>query len=123
MASSILTLGGEAAFFDIARRSGRSTQNTLLRDFHPELFDQEGPAVGGFFDDFCGRFAGAVTRFGFDADQSWFVAALRGLKRGREFETVRRHDTIVMIGGCDEGRRITAALWQYDAAASKRRDT
>jgi hypothetical protein len=35
----------------------------LIRDFHSELFDEERPAVGGFFNDFGGRFAGAVSGF------------------------------------------------------------
>jgi hypothetical protein len=44
----MLKCGGEAAFFNIARRSGRSTfRVSLLRSFHSELFDEEGPAGSG----------------------------------------------------------------------------
>jgi hypothetical protein len=30
------------------------------RELHPEVLDQEGPLIGGFFDDFAGGFAGAA---------------------------------------------------------------
>ena len=39
-------------------------------EFHPEALDQEGPLVGGFFDDFAGGFAGSVSGAGFDPDQN-----------------------------------------------------
>jgi hypothetical protein len=39
------------------------------RELHAEVLDQEGPLVGGFFDDFAGGFAGAVAGPRFDADQ------------------------------------------------------
>ena len=80
----------------------------LFRDFHTELFHEKGPAVGGFFDNFGCGFAGAVTGFGFDSNESWFVATLRGLKCGGEFKTVRGHDPVVVIGGGDHCRGITA---------------
>jgi len=37
-----------------------------LAIFTPRTLARKAPAVGGFFDDFCGRFAGAVTGFVFD---------------------------------------------------------
>ena len=81
----------------------------LFRDFHTELFHEEGPAVGGFFDDLGCWFAGAVSGFGFDSNERWFVAPLRGLKCGGEFKTVRGYDPVVVIGGRNHGRRITTA--------------
>src|SRR2546423_8017362 len=93
-----------AKTFDLTNTPSRlsekkSRSRELLRSFHAELFDEERPAVGGFFDDFRGRLARAVTGFGFDPNQSRFVATLRRLKRGGEFETVRRHNAIVVIVG------------------------
>src|SRR5262249_59124640 len=83
--------------------------STLSANFHPEFFDQKRPAIGGFFNDLCCWFTGAMTGSGFDPDQWRLVAALRGLKRSREFETVRGDDAIVVICGRDHGRGITAA--------------
>src|SRR5205807_189401 len=79
-----------------SRSSSKKSKNrhSLLRDFHAELFNEKGPAVGSFFDDFGGWFTSAVTGFGFDSNQSWFVATLRGLKCRREFKTVSRHHAI-----------------------------
>src|SRR4029077_14080783 len=41
---------------------------------------------------------------------SWFVATLCCLECRGEFETVRRDYAIVVIGGRDEGRRITTTF-------------
>src|SRR4029077_3058329 len=90
-------------------KSGLSKRRSL-RDFHPEFFEEEGPAVGGFFDTFGCRFAGAVTSFGFDSNQSRFVAILGCLECSGEFETVRRDYAIVVIGRRDKRRRITTPL-------------
>ena len=86
-----------------------SAATALLLSPYAELFDEEGPAVGGFFDDLSRWFAGAVSGFGFNPDQGWFVATLRGLQSRRELKTVRGHDAIVVIGGRDHCRWITAA--------------
>ena len=87
-----------------------SAPTALLLSLYAELFNEEGPAIGGFFDDFCGRFAGPVTGFGFDPNHYRFVATLRSLQCCGEFETVRRHDAIVVIGRRDQRRWITTAF-------------
>ena len=51
-----------------------------------------------------------MAGFGVDSDQDRFVATLGGLKRGREFETVRRHHAIVVVGSRDHRRGIGAAF-------------
>ena len=116
---SIRSRGLSAIEYEIARVATTQINHLVSQTEgqfqHPhfqfsELFNEEGPAVGGFFDDLRCRFAGAVSGFGFDPDQSWFVATLRGLKRGGEFKTVRGHHAIVVIGSRDHGRRITAAF-------------
>jgi hypothetical protein len=81
-----------------------------FRDFHPDLFDEERPTVGGLFDNFRCRFAGAVTGFCFDSNQNRLVAALRCLECRGEFEAVRRDYAIVVIGGRDERRRVTTTF-------------
>lgn len=43
--------------------------------------DEESPSVDGFFNYSCSPFVGAVTGFGSDPNQRWFVAALRSLQR------------------------------------------
>src|SRR5437899_12125686 len=58
----------------------------LFRDFHAELFNEKGPTIGGFLDNYSGGFAGAVSGFGLDPDHDWSVATLRGLQCRREFE-------------------------------------
>jgi hypothetical protein len=49
---------------DLRERQARSK-----RELHPEALDQEGPLVGGFFDDFARRFSGAVAGASFDAER------------------------------------------------------
>src|SRR5262249_39590980 len=91
-----------APFSARSRRSAKVLRaRWSLRDFHTELFDQEGPAVRGFFNNFRGRFARAVTGFGFDSNQSRLVATLRCLECRGEFETVRRDYAIIVIGRRD----------------------
>ncbi len=87
-----------------------SAPTALLLNLYAELFNEEGPAVGGFLDDFCGRFAGAVTGFGFDPNQYGFVTTLGSLQSRGELETVRGHDAIIVIGGRDQRRRITTTF-------------
>ena len=57
-----------------------------------------------------GRFAGAVTSFGFDSNQSRFVATPCCLECRGGVKTVRRDYAIVVIGGRDERRRITTTF-------------
>ena len=74
--------------------------------FHPEALDQEGPLVGGFFDDLTCRFAGAVAGARFDPDQYGGGAGLGGLQGGGELEAVAGEDAVVVIGGGDKRGRI-----------------
>ena len=38
-------------------------------EFHAEVLEEEGPLVGGFFDDFAGGFARVMTGARLDVDQ------------------------------------------------------
>src|SRR5437899_12729302 len=87
-----------------------SAPTALLLNLYAELFNEEGPAVGGFLDDFCGRFAGAVTRFGFDPNQHGFVTTLRSLQSRGEIETVGGHDAIIVICGLVHHHMITIII-------------
>ena len=65
--------------------------------------------VGGFLDQLGRRFARAVAGLGFDADQYRGAARLGGLQRRGEFEAVRGHDAVVVVGGGDQRRRDIAS--------------
>ena len=66
-----------------------------------ENFDQEGPLVGDFFDDFGCWFACAVTGAGFDADEHRRIALMDVLQLGRKFETVAGAASFVLVCGGD----------------------
>ena len=55
-----------------------------------------------------GGLAQAVTGFGLDADQHRRIAGLGGLQRGGELERMARHHPVVVVGGGDQGGRVTA---------------
>src|SRR3954468_12413040 len=84
----------------------------LPRKLHAEALREEGPLVGGFFDDLGGRFAGAVASPGFDPDQDRGGAGLGGLHGGRVLEAVAGEDPVVVVCRDYQGRRIFRA-WLY----------
>jgi len=61
------------------------------------------PSVGSFFYDFCHRFSGAVTCFGFNPYQDRILSFLFFLQGGNKLERMRRNNAIIMITG---GNRV-----------------
>ena len=66
--------------------------------------------VGGFLDDFAGRFAGAMTGASFDPDQSRRGTSLGRLQGSGELKAMRGKDAIVVVGGSYQSRWILGAL-------------
>src|SRR5213592_4828133 len=73
---------------------------------HSQNADQECPPVRLLLDDLGSGLAGPVARFGLDADQDRRRARLRRLQGRGELERVAGYDTVVVVGGGDEGRRV-----------------
>src|SRR5437667_2308168 len=84
------------------RHSFGFRHSSFLRRLDLEFAHQKRPALGGFLDDLAGRFAGTVTGAGFDPDQDWRRACLRGLECRGVLETMRRHHAVVVIRGRNE---------------------
>src|SRR5688572_30266702 len=78
--------------------------------FHFQSLHEEGVAVGGFFDDFGGGFAGAVAGFGFDADEDGVFTAVSFLDGGGEFEAVGGDNAVVVVRGSDRSEEHTSEL-------------
>lgn len=79
---------------------------------HPQHLPQEGPFVGGFFDDFGEGSAGTMTGAGFDTDEDgWgtFTLGVAFLESSGEFEAVGGDDAVVVVGGGDESGGILGA--------------
>src|SRR6187401_1117039 len=92
-----------------AWKNSDSTRRLLVRPgagLHVEHLHEERVDVRALLDDLRRRLAGAVARLGFDPDEHGRWSGLRGLQRRGELETVRRRHAIVVIGRCDERRRI-----------------
>lgn len=64
-----------------------------------DFVEDECPLICGLFDDFGGWFPGAVSGFGFDADQDRVGAGMAFLESGGVFETVSRDNPIVRVRG------------------------
>ena len=84
--------------------------NTLKRDsdqlLNAEALNQEPVDVGLFLDLLGRRFAGAVARFCFDADQDRRISALGFLQCSGVFEAVGGEDPVVMIGRRNHNSRV-----------------
>ena len=66
--------------------------------------------IGLFLDDLAYRLARTVAGLSFDSNQDRIRAPLRSLQCRRELERVSRHNSIVMIPGRHQSRRITISL-------------
>jgi hypothetical protein len=79
----------------------------LLR-VHSQIPHQKRIDIRGLLDRFR-RVAGAVTGLRIDANQDRVTSSLRRLEHRRVLEIMRRHYSIVMIGGCYKCCRILRA--------------
>jgi len=71
---------------------------------------QERIDIRGLLDRF-GCAAGSVSRLRVNADQNGIITGLRGLERGSVLEGVRGEHAIIVVGRCNQGRRITCAVF------------
>src|SRR5947209_11200787 len=79
----------------------------LRRD--AEVLEEEGVDVRRLLDGLRGA-ARAVAGLRVNANEDGVVAGLRRLQSGRVLERVRGHDAVVVVGCCDERRRILRAV-------------
>lgn len=75
------------------------------------ILEKEGKAIGGLFDTFRGRFAGAVSGIGLDAYKYRGVSGLGILHLSRKLERMSRNHTVVVVGGRDKSGRILHAFF------------
>ncbi len=73
---------------------------------HLQIVCQERINICQFFDQNGSWFSGTMTRTSLDTDQGRCFASLAGLQAGCKLERMAGNHPIIVISGCDQGRRI-----------------
>ena len=73
------------------------------------MISGEGQQIGPFRRDQRGWLPDPMTRCDLDSGQDRLITGLRMLQRSRELVAVQRDDTIIMIAGEHQGRRVVGS--------------